>query len=1541
MSVFLIFSSAVTKIWSQAPTITVDPTNRVSVIGGSALMSVTASGAPPLSYLWIKDGTFVARATNRLLLLSNLALPDAGGYAAVVTNAFGTATSRVAFLSLTGAPPVVYQEPIDSTACSGLGARLSVGIFGSPPLRYQWFFGGEPIPNATSWTHTVETTLLGDYFAVVRNDFGMVTSGVARVAVGPRILVQPVSREVTAGTGVEFSVVVQACPETRFQWRWNGLTITNATNSTLRYGYPNPTGDFTGDFDVVVFDNFGAITSAVARLTVNEIAPSIIAQPEDLIEPPQFPFHPPWTRGVLSFSVGFNGTPRPAFQWYFNGVALPGGTNQTLGIVPEREAQGYYHVVLTNGAGRAESRRAEFRLRELPPVIDPLEQPRSVAVCPPIFPTNSVVLSVGLTTYGWAPLGFQWFREGQVIPDATNRLYILPRMPDLVGDYVVVVTNGFGSVTSDVARVSSSPIIVGQPPEWVEEEAGGYATFPVELSVGCTQVTFQWQRDGMNIPGATSEELVLGPLSTSDSGDYRLVARWNSGSITTAVSRLEVTVREPWISDLEPDDQAVNAGDWVIFDVTGYDLGAPAGTFQWLFNGVPIPGATDPNLSFIAEGSQQQGRYALVLSNEFGSATSRVATVKVLYFAPYFDVEPEDLVVPSGTDATFWSSALGAPPPTYQWLRDGVPIRGQTNEYLNFIVRGTNDLTGYAVVASNILGMVTSRVATVHVELYPPYFQIEPASIATRAGVQVYLYCIAAGAPPPEFQWFFDGNPVAGETNQFLQFTAGFSNQIGGYSVVASNVFGAVTSQVARLDIELDAPEFTFNPRSASLLEGEPLLLQFALSNQVPVLVQWQKDEVDLTAGTDGIYSVRTTTTNDSGAYRVIVWNDVGRATSLVAQVSVRRAGPLDRWTWRRPLPQGNDLRDVAGENGRWTAVGDVGGVVTSTNGVDWADSHTVGRARYRSSIAAGNGIFVSLGGSLPEVSSNGVDWVDVTVGPGVFFYALAFGSGRFVAICSSEQTAVSTNGVDWEFQHVPELAGWAGGLSFANGLFFAPVTDYGDDSNFPDSVLVSGDGVTWTLSASRWSLPITDVTYGQGLYMAIQSYPGFSILVSTNGLIWTEKTPTEPMDYYPGSIAFASGVFVAQEFSPRGNGLAWSTNATDWNAVPGIGTNAFRTVRTDGTRFVAVGYEGTVATSANGRDWTVVSPGSELNFRGLATGNGVFVAVGNLGTVFTSTDGREWLRRESGATNNLRGVTWFGDRFVVVGGTNDTGNETSVLTSSDGVAWRSHPAQGELYSVAHDGRRLVAVGDRGVIVTSLDGISWERLPEAGIAGVGGSSPTTKDLNAITWTGRQFLVAGKDGTVIASEDGLNWESVGPGGGRNLHGIAYGNGVYVAVGNGGRFYVSEDRRHWKRGDLETTADFSEIAFAGGRFMAVGDWGTVFTSGDGTNWIRHVTVCENDLRSVAYSEGSFYAVGNNETILQCAQVDASLRLARSGSGQNVRVEIRGETGRQYRLQGSVDLSSWTDLLNFTSADGLTIFADDSPAAGGWRFYRVVSP
>lgn len=85
---------------SVPPALITQPQNQTVVRGRIAVFNVAASGSPPPSYQWKKDGTTLSDATDATLLLTNVTPASAGTYQCVVTNSAGSAVTRTAILTV-------------------------------------------------------------------------------------------------------------------------------------------------------------------------------------------------------------------------------------------------------------------------------------------------------------------------------------------------------------------------------------------------------------------------------------------------------------------------------------------------------------------------------------------------------------------------------------------------------------------------------------------------------------------------------------------------------------------------------------------------------------------------------------------------------------------------------------------------------------------------------------------------------------------------------------------------------------------------------------------------------------------------------------------------------------------------------------------------------------------------------------------------------------------------------------------------------------------------------------------------------------------------------------------------------------------------------------------------------------------------------------------------------------------------------------------------------------------------------------------------
>ncbi len=91
----------------------------------------------------------------------------------------------------------------------------------------------------------------------------------------------------------------------------------------------------------------------------------------------------------------------------------------------------------------------------------------------------------------------------------------------------------------------------------------------------------------------------------------------------------------------------------------------------------------------------------------------------------------------------------------------------------------------------------------------PPQFSPQLAPVETHTGREVVLSANVQGPYPATFQWYHDGNLVAGATNWFLWLPACQATDAGDYVLVATNAFGQATSQSLNLVVHTDPDTFT------------------------------------------------------------------------------------------------------------------------------------------------------------------------------------------------------------------------------------------------------------------------------------------------------------------------------------------------------------------------------------------------------------------------------------------------------------------------------------------------------------------------------------------------------------------------------------------------------------------------------------------------------------------------------------------------------------------------------------------------------------
>ena len=156
---------------------------------------------------------------------------------------------------------------------------------------------------------------------------------------------------------------------------------------------------------------------------------------------------------------------------------------------------------------------------------------------------------------------------------------------------------------------------------------------------------------------------------------------------------------------------------------------------------------------------------------------------------------------------------------------------------------GANNASNYTVVVSSPYGSVTSAVATLTV-VYPPSILVQPASQEILPGNNATLSVTATGTPPLYYSWFLDAtNLLQAGTNASLIVSNLTAGPLGQYTVVITNAYGSVTSQVATLAF---LPSVTTQPASQTVLAGSNVTFSVAVAGTGPFTYQWQFNGTNL-----------------------------------------------------------------------------------------------------------------------------------------------------------------------------------------------------------------------------------------------------------------------------------------------------------------------------------------------------------------------------------------------------------------------------------------------------------------------------------------------------------------------------------------------------------------------------------------------------------------------------------------------------------------------------------------------------------------------
>lgn len=177
-------------------------------------------------------------------------------------------------------PPGIVVPPQNQTVSEGSNVTFTVNASGTPPLSYQWQFGGTNLDGASTSVLSlpnVATSQAGDYTVTITNAFGWTNTSPATLTVKPPVIppaitTNPISQTAIEGTLVAFTVAASGTEPLSYQWQFNGADLAGATSTVL--SLTNIVLAQAGSYVAVVTNAAGAASSQPAVLTVTVLPPT-------------------------------------------------------------------------------------------------------------------------------------------------------------------------------------------------------------------------------------------------------------------------------------------------------------------------------------------------------------------------------------------------------------------------------------------------------------------------------------------------------------------------------------------------------------------------------------------------------------------------------------------------------------------------------------------------------------------------------------------------------------------------------------------------------------------------------------------------------------------------------------------------------------------------------------------------------------------------------------------------------------------------------------------------------------------------------------------------------------------------------------------------------------------------------------------------------------------------------------------------------------------------------------------------------------------
>lgn len=610
---------------ATAPVFNAQPSDLIVALGSTGTFTAAVAGAAPLDLQWYFGPDPIPDATNATLNVF-AEFPDvAGNYRLVASNGSGSATSRVATLTVRLPVAGLFNTGVDGSGAALADAsvdphyQIIINADSASPdaIVQQAGFPIAPAPGGPWLANTANSKWIGP-----RAD----TVGAAGQNAGGGLYVY---RTTFDCTGLDLGTIIITGG-----WATDnaGLTIrVNGVDTPFTVGGFAALASFTlASSNATFIDGINTLDFVVRNddagpgytgLRVGNLSgtASLPSTPPEITGQPQGA-----TRGTgesHTFSAAYLGSSPLTFQWTHDGTNLPGasGPSLTLNNLVHANA-GAYALTISSPFGTATSSNAVLIVRDSVPGLynTGVDDARVALADDSVDPHYRLIQNAD----GPSPdarvedsLNFP-IADGPWVPNATDSKWIGPRWNTAAaagGDYTYRATvdlTGFDpasiEITGEWATDNSGPnILVNGVPSGQVNTTGFTAYTPFRLTNGFTA-------------GVNTLDFRVNNAAAGYTG-LRVRGLRGLGTLLPPGTR-------PFIIT-QPADAVGNFNQTSTFTVLAN--GSAPLAYQWYFGVDPLPDATNASLSVLVEFPDVAGFYSVEISNAAGSTNSRMAELEI------------------------------------------------------------------------------------------------------------------------------------------------------------------------------------------------------------------------------------------------------------------------------------------------------------------------------------------------------------------------------------------------------------------------------------------------------------------------------------------------------------------------------------------------------------------------------------------------------------------------------------------------------------------------------------------------------------------------------------------------------------------------------------------------------------------------------------------------------------------------------------------------------------------------------------------------